>query len=79
MPVQGSMAAGGSGNSHNGSEMRRVLVEISGTALTSATGVAEETQSAIATRGGSVIDQVLDLHSPPEVIRCSTSGCDLRR
>jgi len=56
-------------------EFRRIFVEISGTALASKSGLAEETAEAISTRGGSVVDRWLDVPDPPRVIKCSTAGC----
>ena len=58
-----------------GEDYRRVFVEVSGTALASSEGLADETAEAIATRGGSVVDRLLSMEDPPRVMKCSTLGC----
>ena len=56
-------------------EYRRVFVEVSGTAFAVSTGLADDTRDAIATKGGSVIDGLLQLDAPPRLVKCSTAGC----
>lgn len=58
-----------------GAEVRRVFVEVSGTALAASRGLAAATEHAIATRGGSEVDKVARTDDPPDRIRCSTTGC----
>lgn len=58
-----------------GDEARRVFIEVSGTALASTKGLARDTKFAIATRGASLIDELLELEDPPRLIKCSTAGC----
>jgi hypothetical protein len=58
-----------------GDDVRRVFVQVSGTAFALATGLAAETDAAIATRGGSEVDKVAHLEDPPRVISCTTAGC----
>jgi hypothetical protein len=56
-------------------EVRRVFVQVSGTAFAVTRRLAAETEAAIATRGGSEVDKVARLDDPPRVINCSTMGC----
>jgi hypothetical protein len=59
-----------------GDEAKRVLVEISRSALTSTdAGLPQDTRDAIATEGQSEVAKVLDVEEPPRVIVCTTSGC----
>jgi hypothetical protein len=59
-----------------GDQAKRVLVEISGTALASSgASLPEDTRDAIQTEGRSEVEKVLDLDEPPRVIVCSTAGC----
>lgn len=58
-----------------GDEVRRVFVQVSGTALAVRSGLAADTEAAIATRGGSEIDKVARLDDPPRVVSCTTLGC----
>jgi hypothetical protein len=58
-----------------GDEVRRLFVEVSGTALAVSRGLSSDTELAIATRGGSEVDKVVRTDDPPRRILCSTSGC----
>jgi hypothetical protein len=58
-----------------GDEVRRVFVQISGTAFAVSRGLAADTQAAIATRGGSEVDKAARLDEPPRIISCTTYGC----
>jgi hypothetical protein len=59
-----------------GDEVRRIFVQVSGTALASALeSIASDTASAIATQGGSEVDKASRLEDPPRVVSCSTLGC----
>ena len=59
-----------------GADMRRIFVEVSGTAFAVSRGLAADTERAIATRGGSEVDKAARTEDPPRRIRCSTLGCD---
>jgi hypothetical protein len=55
---------------------KRVLVEITGTALAvSREYLPDETRAAIETEGQSEVDKVLAANEPPRVIVCGTMGC----
>jgi hypothetical protein len=57
-------------------ESRRVLVEITGTALAVAPEtLPEDTRDAISSEGASEVTKVLDADDPPRVIACGTGGC----
>jgi hypothetical protein len=57
-------------------EAKRVLVEITGSALaTDAAFLPEDTRTAIQTEGESEVAKVLGEAEPPRVIVCSTAGC----
>lgn len=57
-------------------EARRVLVEISGSALASTeSSLPGETAAAIRTEGHTEVLKVLRLDQPPQVIACGTMGC----
>jgi hypothetical protein len=58
-----------------GDDVRRVFIEVSGTAFAVSRDLAADTELAISTRGGSEIDKVTSLDEPPRRIRCSTAGC----
>jgi hypothetical protein len=62
----------------DGETARRVLVEVSGPAheIREAGGaLPDDTLEAIRTEGRSVIEELLKLDDPPEVIECGTMGC----
>ncbi len=57
-------------------EKRRVLVEVSGSALASSeASLPGETAAAIRTEGHSEVVKALRLDEPPQVIVCGTMGC----
>lgn len=56
-------------------QVRRVFVQVSGTAFAVSRGLAPDTEAAIATRGGSEIDKAARLDDPPRMISCTTIGC----
>ncbi len=57
-------------------DVRRVLVEISGTAWTvEREALPADTLEAMRTEGESEVAKVLDLDDPPRVIQCGTGGC----
>jgi hypothetical protein len=59
-----------------GDETRRVLVEITGTALASnASFLPADTRAAITSEGRSALDSVLASDEPARVITCGTDGC----
>lgn len=59
-----------------GDQAKRVLVEITGTALASSEGsLPEDTRVAIETQGQSEVTKILEFEEPPRVIVCSTTGC----
>jgi hypothetical protein len=62
-----------------GDEARRVLVEISRTALAvDSQRLPGDTTAAIKTEGQSQVEEVLEAPDPPRVILCSTDGCRAR-
>jgi hypothetical protein len=57
-------------------EARRVLVEISRSALASSgRSLPGDTEAAIATEGHSELVSILNMDDPPRVISCTTAGC----
>jgi hypothetical protein len=57
-------------------DAKRVLVEVTGSALASSIdSLPEDTRTAIQTDGRSEVAKILDLTDPPRVIVCSTAGC----
>jgi hypothetical protein len=57
-------------------DVRRVLVEVSGTAwAVNRTTLPDDTVQAIDTEGESEVRKVLDLEEPPRIIQCGTGGC----
>ena len=59
-------------------DARRVLVEVTGTALAiSERGgpLPDDTRLAIATEGKSEVEKVLAFSEPPRVVMCGTMGC----
>jgi len=58
-----------------GDDVRRVFVQVSGTAFAVSQGLAPETELAIATRGGSELDKILEEDEPPRLVSCTTAGC----
>jgi hypothetical protein len=58
-----------------GEEVRRVFVQVSGTAFAVSRGLAHDVEAAIATRGGSEVDKAARLDDPPRMISCTTAGC----
>lgn len=57
-------------------EAKRVLVEITGTALAVSTEyLPADTRAAIETEGRSEVERVVGLEEPPRVVVCGTSGC----
>jgi hypothetical protein len=57
-----------------GDDCRRVLVEITGSALSSAS-LPEETREAIETEGRSEVERVASFDDPPRIVTCGTTGC----
>ncbi|HET8893026.1 MAG TPA: hypothetical protein VFM96_02880 [Gaiellaceae bacterium] len=55
-------------------EARRVLVEVSGSALASAHLPSAETAAAIESEGRTEVERVAQMDDPPQVIQCSTHG-----
>jgi hypothetical protein len=56
-------------------EVRRVFVQISGSALKATRGNASDTQRAIETEGLSEVERVARLDDPPRIVECSSYGC----
>jgi hypothetical protein len=60
-------------------DVRRVLVEVSGSAWSvDPATLADETAAAIQSEGKSEVERVLGLEEPPQIILCTTVGCSPR-
>jgi hypothetical protein len=55
-------------------EARRVLIEISGSALASSHVLSDETAAAIESEGRTEIERVAAMDDPPQIVQCSTHG-----
>jgi hypothetical protein len=55
-------------------DARRVFVEISGTAQW-VSNAPPDTAEALRTEGQSEVERVLQMDSPPRIIKCGTTGC----
>jgi hypothetical protein len=59
-----------------GKEAKRVLVEITGTALAvTPDSLPDDTRAAIETEGESEVGKVLNFEEPPRIVVCGTAGC----